>query len=69
MPWKSYVVEVEWMDGRIEPFPVFGPYPAQCEKVEDGILYLFRQNGEMAPIERVASIPLCNVRQYGEKAK
>lgn len=64
-----YDLEVEWMDGRKETFHVGGRFPAECEKANEGVLYLFYQSGPGTTIDRVASIPLNNVRKWGEVKK
>lgn len=60
-----YDIEVEWLDGKKEEFHVGG----QCtpEVYTDDVLHLYVRDGEMAPITRVASIPLINVRKYVRK--
>jgi hypothetical protein len=64
---EYYNIEVEWMDGRKDKISVGGLPPGRAERVEEGILYLFYRAGQMATIDRVASIPLVNVRMWGRK--
>lgn len=60
---RFYDIEVEWMDGKTGTFHVGGCRDTEIEK--DGVLHLFVQDGTMAPLRRVISIPLVNVRKYG----
>lgn len=60
---EFFVVEVTWMDGVIAPFRV-GGRKGEATRVTEGVLHLFHQDGEMAPKEEVASIPLFNVRKW-----
>jgi hypothetical protein len=56
-------VTVTYTDDRIDVFPKVGGMTRGPEVI-DGVLHLRYQNGEMAPLEHVASLPLTNIRKW-----
>lgn len=58
-------VDVEFMDGEKRSYScggILSPQRALLESVS--LLVMWEQNGEGAPLQHVATLPLHNIRQY-----